>query len=128
MDIRRSDVRRRNLRKHIMRYINAGRLQPGLVGRELLRRSLRSLDQKTGFLELQASWRINRPGSGELTGVAQANVEALVIGEIEIVIPELMLDPVGHADRRWALNVQADPRMQVWRNDWPVKQSARAHA
>ena len=77
---------------------------------------------------MQAAGRINRPGSGEVTGVAQANVAALVIGEIELVIPEPMLDPVGHADRRWALDVPADARMQVWRNDGSIKQSDCAHA
>ena len=79
MDIGRSDVRRRYLRKHIMRKFDARRLEPGLVERKLLRRSLRSFVQKTGFLELQAAAWINRPGSGEPTSVGQANITALVI-------------------------------------------------
>src|SRR6516162_380544 len=128
MDIRRGDVRRRYLRKHIMRELDTRRFEPGLIKRELLRRGLRRLGQKTGFLELQAAGRINRPCFGEPISVGQANVAPLVIGEIEIVISEPVRDPVWHADGRWAWDVPADARMQVRCNDRSIKRSDCAHA
>src|SRR5215471_19960708 len=61
MDVRRGDVRRRYLRMDIMGELDTRRFEPGLIKRELLGRSLRRLGQEAGFLELQATGRINRP-------------------------------------------------------------------
>jgi hypothetical protein len=60
--------------------------------------------------------------------VCEPYVPALVIGEIEIVVAAPALDPVGHPDQRRALDIPADARMQVRRNDGSIDQSSYVHA
>ena len=58
MDVGRSDVRRRNLRKHIMRKFDARRPEPGFIERELpgvaFGASVRDLSQERDRWQLRA--------------------------------------------------------------------------
>ncbi len=52
-----------------------------------------------GLLDMQSARFINLPRSGELVGVCETDVLALVMREIKVVPAQRVRDPVRHADQ-----------------------------
>jgi len=65
---------------------------------------------------------MHAPWSGQCVGIRQPNVAALMIGEIQVVKAQSVLDPVGNTDQGRTLDVHTDARMRVRRDDWPIDQ------
>ena len=96
-----------------MRNDDTGLFQTGRELCELLRRNRRWLGQKTRLFELQTAGRMNPPGSQRVICVCEANITALMVGEIQLIVPEPAVDPVRCPDHRWALDIQANAGVQV---------------
>ena len=77
---------------------------------ELLGCCLGRLGDQRAVSELQAARGEDGPRAGHRVGMSEANVATLVIGEVERVGTERVVDPSGRADQRRALNVGADRR------------------
>ena len=60
---------------------------------------------------------VDRPGAGQLIGVGQADVAAFVVGEVEVVFPERVWNPLRHTDQGRALNIDPDSWTQVGSDD-----------
>jgi hypothetical protein len=101
MDIWRGDVRRRDLRPYVVGDQRALVLQTRFEPRNLIRRGDRGLGQKTGLRKVQAARRINCPGPGRLIGVGEANVAALVVGKIKIVVAEPVQSGIRTIEGPW---------------------------
>ena len=48
---------------------------------------------------------MNGIGAKYVVGIGQADEFALVMGKIEIILPEWIADPVGYTDESWAVDV-----------------------
>jgi hypothetical protein len=94
---------------------------------ELLRRDAGRFGQKARLLQPQTTRDMNTPRPCHLIGVGEPDVAALVIGEVEVVLAEPAGDPIGNPDRRRSLDVDADTRVQLRRDDRPIEQPARPH-
>src|SRR5260370_34139635 len=79
---------RRDLQLHVVGHQRAPLLPTRFAPRNLIRRGDRGLDQKRGLRKLQAAGRINCPGPGRVIGVGEADVAPLLVGRIEVVMPE----------------------------------------
>ena len=103
MDIRRCDVWRGRLTQEIRSRRRSRRQLIPHGGRHV-----RWLGEKARFLELQASRRAYRPRSREHVRVGEADIAALVVGEIEVVPAQRRFQPVRSTDQRRPLDVRAD--------------------
>ena len=60
--------------------------------------------------------RVDRPRPSRMVGVGKANVAALVVGEIEVVIAEPVTNPIGYPDHRRTLDISPYGRVKIGRN------------
>ena len=68
------------------------------------------------------------PRTEQVVCVREPDVRPLVVGEVEIVGPERILDPVGDTNHRRTLDVLADAGMQVGCDDRGVQEAFDSHA
>lgn len=57
---------------------------------------------------MQTAGRVNLPGPREGVCVGKANVQTLVVGEVEVIATERILHPIRNAYERRTLNVLTD--------------------
>ena len=127
VNVRRRDVRRDRLGHRVVRHPRrTGGPREDL--RPLFRRQLGWRLEEVRPLDLQAAGRVNSPWAEQFVRVGEANVQPLVVREIEVVPTQRIVDPLGYANQRRTLDVDADARVQVRRDDRPVEQTFRAHA
>ena len=93
-----------------------------------IRRQLRRLRQEVRIGNLQAPGRMDTPRTQQVVGKRQPDIPPLVVGEVEIVGPERILDPFGDPNHGRALDILSDAGMQVGRDDRGVQQAFDAHA
>jgi hypothetical protein len=74
---------------------NTTLLQPCLELCDLLRGGPWWLCQETRLLKLQTAGWVNSPRSKQVICACEPDIAALVVGEIEVVVAEPALDPVG---------------------------------
>ena len=120
----RCDVGRRRLDETVVSQPGRQRAEPLFLLRWHLRRS----GQEVRIGDLQTPGRMDFPGAQDIVGVREPDVPPLVVGKVEIVGAEPILDPFGHANQRRTLDVLPDARMQIGRDDRHVQQSLDAHA
>ena len=124
---RRRDVRRRGLLHRVVRQAHDAR---GVARRQPPRRLLvhhRRPSEEVGILDPQRPRTVDAPRPGHGVGVRQPDEAALVIGEVEVVTPEGVPDPVGHTDDRRPLDVAPDRRVELGCDDRPVQQACGAY-
>lgn len=63
------------------------------------------------------------PGAQQVIRVREADVAALVGGEVQVVPPETLRRPVGNADERRPLDVRPEARIQIGADDRPIEQT-----
>ena len=66
---------------------------------------------------------VHGPGSGHRIRVGQPDIDAPVIGEVQVVAAEGILDPVRHTDERRPGDVAAHPPVHVRGDDGAVEQA-----
>ena len=59
--------------------------------------------------------------------IGESDVTALVMSEVEVILPERVLDPVRHPDERWAVDVVTNPIVHVWVDDRVVREPMNVH-
>ena len=57
---------------------------------------------------MQTAGRVNLPGPREGVCVGKANIQTLVVGEVEVIATERILHPIRNAYERRTLNVLTD--------------------
>jgi hypothetical protein len=57
------------------------------------------VSSEPGFLKRQHAGFMRSPGAFEPVGIGETNVVAVVVGEVQIVVPERVSHPPGHADQ-----------------------------
>ena len=120
-------LRRRHLGEQVVRNRSAPTSPSGPDTIELIGRHLGGLGEKVRVSYLQASGSVHAPGAEDVIGIREPDVAPLVVGKIEVVVAQPVLNPVRDADERGALDVLTDTRVQVGPDDRPVQQSLDAH-
>ena len=88
-------------------------------------RHRRALGQEVRLGEMQRAGRVDRPRAGDVVRVRQADVAALVVGEVQVVAAEAVRQPVGRPDQRRPLDVGADARVQAGVDDQSARPRSR---
>ncbi len=65
------------------------------------------------------------PRPDERIGIGEPDVAALVVGKVEVVASERLLDPLWHPNQRWPLDILPDARIGLCGYDWRVNQPPR---
>ena len=88
------------------------------------------LDREVRLGQMQRTGPVDGPGAGQLVGVSESDVGALVVGEVQVVPAERIGNPVRHPDQGRTLDVGADARIGRGVDDRRVDQSVDgvAHA
>ena len=68
-------------------------------------------------LQCERSGRVHAPRTGERVGAGEPDVRTLVVGEVQVVAAERLLDPVGNPDERGAVDVGPHPVVHVGPDD-----------
>src|SRR5271165_2243582 len=105
-------MRRRDLRQYVVGHQRTRLIPTRFEPHNLIRRGNRGLGQKTGLRKLQAAGRINCPGPGGVIGVGEADVTALVVSKIEVVIAEPAVDPMRPPNHWRTLDIRSYGRME----------------
>lgn len=83
---------------------------------------------ETGRLvQLQRARGVDGPRPFQPIGIGQADVLALVVAEVEIILPQPVGQPLWHADQRWAVDVLAHTRVEGGCDNWVLREAADVH-
>ena len=122
MDIGRGDVRRRHFLREVWKLLE---VEPGSFGARAVVGHLlvgegrwRVREGRVG--DVERAGLMDLPRAFEMIRIRQADVGALVVGEIQVVPAQAVGDPVRHTDQRGSLYVVADAGVCGGRDDGRV--------
>ncbi len=78
------------------------------------------------MLELECTGFVGRPGTRQLVCVGQAYVGSFVVGKVEVVTPEWILDPIWHSNERRPRDVTAHHPIHFRNDDRRIDESLNA--
>ena len=90
-------------------------------------RGVRTLGGEVRILEREGPRRVHAPRPGERVREGEPDVRTLVIGKVEVIAAERLLDPVGDPNERGAVDVRAHPIVHVGSDDRLVGESCNLH-
>ena len=86
-------------------------------------RGIRTHCREVRCLQRERSRCVYPPRAGERVGAGEADVETLVMGEVEVVATERIFDPVRNPDERRSVDVRAHPAVHAGLDDRPIKKA-----
>ncbi len=118
-------MRRRRFGDRIVRPSLTARLERFARRNQRLRLRLcqrRRLGDEERVLDPHAAWHMNPPRSYQIVRVGESNVVSFVIGKVQVVASERIVDPVGDPYQCRALDIDADTGIEARMDNRPVEQ------